>query len=193
LQIRSSHGLDQFCAVLEERPHLKILDLAGATQSTISFVTEQGHQICFNDFLLQLDDCFGEGDFYANQADPGRVEHFLGAAFDFPRASFDGVLVWDALEYLAPPLLATTVERLHTILRPGAGLLAMFRAEEQKEPAPSFSYRIQNRRTILLSPRGARRPAQYFSNRALEKLFQRFHSVKFFLTRDALREVIVKR
>jgi hypothetical protein len=193
LQIRSSHGLDQFCAVLEERPRLKILDLAGATQSTISFVTEQGHQLYSNDFLLQLDDCFGEGDFYENQADPRKVDRFIGAALDFPRASFDGVLVWDLLEYLAPPLLATTVERFHAILRPGAGLLAMFRAQEQKEPAPTFSYRIQDRRTVLLTPRGARRPAQFFNNRALEKLFQRFHSVKFFLTRDALREVIVKR
>jgi hypothetical protein len=185
--------LDQFCAVLEERPRLKILDLAGATQSTISFVTEQGHQLYSNDFLLQLDDCFGDGDFYENQADPRKVERFIGAALDFPRASFDGALVWDTLEYLAPPLLATTVERLHTMLRPSAGLLAIFRAQEQKEPAPSFSYRIQDRRTVLLSPRGMRRPAQFFNNRALEKLFQRFQSVKFFLTRDALREVIVKR
>ena len=27
----------------------------------------------------------------------------------------------------------------------------------------------------------------------IEKLFQRFHSVKFFLTRDNLREVIIRR
>jgi hypothetical protein len=37
-----------------------------------------------------------------------------------------------------------------------------------------------------------RRPAQLFANRALEKLFVRFESVKFFLARDRLREVIVK-
>jgi hypothetical protein len=44
-----------------------------------------------------------------------------------------------------------------------------------------------------LTPRGQRKPAQYFNNRSLEKLFQKFHSVKFFLTRDHLREVIVRR
>jgi hypothetical protein len=37
-----------------------------------------------------------------------------------------------------------------------------------------------------------RRPAQLFNNRSLEKLFHRFESVKFFLTREQLREVIVK-
>jgi hypothetical protein len=41
--------------------------------------------------------------------------------------------------------------------------------------------------------RSQRRPAQIFNNRSLEKLFQDFQSVKFFLTRDRLREVIVKR
>jgi hypothetical protein len=41
--------------------------------------------------------------------------------------------------------------------------------------------------------RAQRRPAQVFNNRSLEKLFQDFQSVKFFLTRDRLREVIVRR
>ena len=47
--------------------------------------------------------------------------------------------------------------------------------------------------TLLLTDRGFREPAQLFSNRAVEKLFQEFESVKFFLSRDSLREVIVRR
>jgi hypothetical protein len=38
-----------------------------------------------------------------------------------------------------------------------------------------------------------RRPAQLFNNRAIEKLFREAQSLKFFLTRDHLREVIVRR
>jgi hypothetical protein len=38
-----------------------------------------------------------------------------------------------------------------------------------------------------------RRPVQRFNNRGVEKLFQRFQSVKFFLARDNLREVVVRR
>jgi hypothetical protein len=38
-----------------------------------------------------------------------------------------------------------------------------------------------------------RKPSQPFNNRAIEKLFHEFGSVKFFLTRDHLREVIVRR
>jgi hypothetical protein len=97
------------------------------------------------------------------------------------------------LQFLAPPLLQQTVDRLHHILKPHAYLLAFFHAEEKAASAPLYSYRIAGPRTMSLIPRGQNRPAQYFNNRNLEKLFQNFDSVKFFLTRDHLREVIVRR
>ena len=39
VETRQSHGLDQFCSSLEDRPGLSILDLAPASQATISFIT----------------------------------------------------------------------------------------------------------------------------------------------------------
>jgi hypothetical protein len=193
LETRSSTGLDQFCSLLVERPGLTLLDLAGVSQSTVAFVTNYGHRIYSDDFLLQMDRCFGAGDFYENQSDPQKVAQFLDTALDYPAQHFDGALVWDALEFLSEPLLDTVVQRLHRMLRPGSYLLALFHAEERAETIPTYSYRISDRKTILLSPRGRRRPAQYFNNRSLEKLFHDFESVKFFLTRDHLREVIVRR
>ena len=111
----------------------------------------------------------------------------------FEDGSFDGVLVWDTLQFLTAPLLQIVVERLHRILRPGSCLLAFFHSEEKIDTIPTYSYRISDHRNIMLVERGRRRPAQFFNNRSLEKLFQEFHSVKFFLTRDHLREVIVRR
>jgi hypothetical protein len=192
LETRTSPGLDQFCATLSDRPGMAILDLAGANQSTVSYITGLGHRLYSDDFLMQLDHCFGRGDFYENQNDAEAVEKFL-AAVDFPLEIFDGALVWDSLEYLAPALLATVVQRLRARLRPDASLLAVFHADERAESVASYSYRVFDHRTIQMAPRGRRRPAQIFNNRSLEKLFQDFQSVKFFLTRDHLREVIVRR
>ena len=79
------------------------------------------------------------------------------------------------------------------MLRPSASLLAFFHTEERVDTIPTYAYRISDHRTIQLVPRGKRKPAQFFNNRSLEKLFQDFESVKFFLTRDHLREVIVRR
>jgi SAM-dependent methyltransferase len=193
LETRHSHGLDQFCSSLEERPGLSILDLAGASQQTISFLINYGHRLYSDDFVHQLDQAFGEGDFYENQSNPLKSGKFLDASLNFEPGVFDGALVWDTLQFLNAPLLEAVVKKLHRVLRPGASLLAFFHAEERAETIPTYSYRISDHRTILLVPRGRRKPAQFFNNRSLEKLFHEFESVKFFLTRDHLREVIVRR
>jgi hypothetical protein len=192
LETRNSHGLEQFCSALEERPGLSLLDLSGANQETVSFITSLGHRLYSDDFLRQMDQCFGDGDFYENQGNPSKVAKFLDSALDFPEGHFDGALVWDRLQFLTAPVLEGVTQRLSRMLRPGSTLLALFHAEE-KNDIPTYSYRIQDRKTILLVPRGRRSPAQFFNNRSLEKLFQDFGSVKFFLTRDHLREVIVRR
>ena len=196
METRNSHGLEQFCSSLEERSGLSILDLAGANQHTVSFVTNYGHSIYSDDFVFQLDHCFAadrDGSFFENQSNPRKVEHFLQSILQFPEGSFDGILVWDCLQYLTPSLLTLAVERLHRVARPGSSLLAIFNADEKLAPVPTFSFRIQDHRTLALLPRGPRQPSQVFNNRILEKLFQDFQSVKFFLTRGQMRELIIRR
>ena len=193
-QTRASHGLDQFFTAIQDEQNLSILDFAGASQANISFITALGHRIYSNDVTHALEEVFGaEGDFSANQADPQRAAAFLEETLSFGDQTFDGALLWDSLQFLAPPLLEQTVEQLSRVLRPGASLLAFFHADEKNTSAPLYSYRILSPKTMSLTPRGVSRPTQYFNNRSLEKLFQKFQSVKFFLTRDHLREVIVRR
>jgi len=191
---RNSHGLDQFFGSLRGRNALSILDLAGASQANITFITTLGHRLYSDDVLRTLTTAFGSGnDFLARQSETERAEFFLKQSLDFLDDTFDGALVWDTLQFLAPPLLQLTVDRLYRILRPGAYLLSFFSADEKAREIAVNSYRIQNSTTLQLVPRGETRPAQFFNNRAIERLFQNFASVKFFLTRDNQREVIVRR
>lgn len=193
-ETRNSNGLDQFCTTLEARPGLSILDFSGVSQSTVTFITECGHGLYSDDFIRQLEQCFGStGDFYENQSNPLLVNRFMEAAMDFENQSFDGALVWDSLQFLSPTLLQAVVAKLHRILRPGANLLAVFHADERVDSIPTWSYRIQDRRTVQMAHRAHKRPAQVFNNRSLEKLFQDYASVKFFLTREHQREVLVRR
>jgi hypothetical protein len=190
---RHSNGLEQFFTHIAGTPGLTILDLSGASQENIGFITGLGHRLSSESLLQSVDSMFGGPDFLDNQSDAGKVEAFLAEALNFPEDRFDGVLVWDVLEYLAPPLLKTVVDRIYRITKPGSYLLSIFHADERAEMVPVYSYRITDAGNLLLTPREMRRPAQLFNNRAVEKLFQSFASVKFFLTRDSLREVIVKR
>ena len=188
---RTSRGLEEFFTYIRDQSGLTILDLGGATQKNVSFITDLGHRLYSEDFLQILNDTFGVTD-TVDQSNPGRIEYFLKQTLDYPDAQFDGVLVWDALEYLNPALLSAVVERLHKIVRPKSYMLAFFHADYKLDSVPLYTFRIQEVNALQVSQHGMRRPAQLYNNRGLEKLFGRFESVKFFLTRERLREVIIK-
>ncbi|MFZ0591118.1 MAG: class I SAM-dependent methyltransferase [Bryobacteraceae bacterium] len=190
---RHSSGAEQFFQALRSDDPLFILDLATASQANISFITEMGHKLSAEDILGAMDQCFGDGDFLENQAVPAKAEQFLNQVLNFPEHHFDGCLVWDTFQFLAPPLLEQFIGRLLAVMRPGGVLLAFFSTDEKITRMPVYSYRIQDAKTLLLVPRDTSRPVQYFNNRSVERLFSETQSVKFFLSRDHLREVIIRR
>lgn len=189
---RPSRGLEEFFNYIRDQAGLTILDLGPATQQNISFITNLGHRLYSEDFVRVLNETFGENGALEEQLNAGRIEYFLRQSLDYPEGHFDGVLVWDVLEYLAPALLAAVVERLHYVLRPRSYMLAFFHSDDKLDAAPQYTFRIQEINLLQVASHGMRRPAQLFNNRSLEKLFGRYESVKFFLTRERLREVIVK-
>jgi hypothetical protein len=188
---RPSRGIEEFFSCFRDQSGLNILDLGSASQQNVSFITNLGHRLYAEDFQQLLTESFGRGDLAA-QSNSGSIEYFLQQSLDYPEGHFDGVLVWDALEYLAPALLAAVVERLLKIVRPKGYMLAFFHADDKLESVPFYTFRIQEMNSLQVAQSSSHKPAQLFNNRSLEKLFGRAESVKFFLTRDRLREVIVK-
>jgi SAM-dependent methyltransferase len=191
---RGSSGLDQFTSYLQAGQGLSVLDMSGASQANIVFVTGFGHRISSDDIIGTMMEHFGS-DFLANQQAASNAQRFLDHALTFPDASFDAILVWDALQFLRPPLLDQTIAQLLRVLRRGGAMLVFFNADEKATSIPVYNYRIQDRKTLLQSPRFGCVPQkpQYFNNRMLERTFSAASSIKFFLTRDHLRELIVRK
>lgn len=189
---RQSRGLDQFFSYIRDQSGLSILDMGGACQDNINFITDLGHRITPQSILQSLDETFG-GVSETDQSNPHQIELFLKNNLDYRPDTFDGVLLWDTLQFMAPALLNAVLDRLHMIIRPKSYLLVFFSSEDRAKVSPVYSFRIQDKTTLRLVQRGTRPMAQSFNNRGLEKLFNRFESVKFFLTRESLREVIVRR
>jgi hypothetical protein len=188
---RPSRGLEEFFGYIRGQSGLTILDLGGATQQNISFITNLGHRLYSESFLQTLQETFHAED-SADQSNPGRIDSFLHHTLNYEPLHFDGVLIWDLLEYLDPALLSAVVERLHKIVRPKSYMLAFFHSDAKLEAVPQYTFRIQEVNLLHVTQQGSRNPVQLFNNRSLEKLFGNFESVKFFLTRDRLREVIIK-
>ena len=138
---RQSRGLEEFFSYIRGQSGLTILDLGGATQQNVSFITNLGHRLYSEDFLQILNETFG-ADGAVDQSNPGRIEYFLRQALDYPEGHFDGVLIWDVLEYLAPALLTAVVERLHKIVRPKSSVaVAIAMADSRRRTAPASPVR----------------------------------------------------
>jgi SAM-dependent methyltransferase len=192
-QSRNSTGLDQFCTALQRAESQSVLDMSGASQANISFITGLGHRISSDDIVGTMEECFGK-DFLAGQQSAAQAQRFLDQTLTAPDKSFDAVLVWDALQFLNGHLLDQAIQQLLRITRPGGQLLVFFNADDKATRLPVYNYRIQDHKTLLQVPRGGlTQTAQYFQNRSIEKLFEKAASLKFFLTRDSLREVLVRR
>ena len=187
---RQSRGLEQFFFNIRDVVGLSVLDCAGASQDNIDFLINLGHKVYSQDLVRNLDEAFTD---VSEQTNPSRIDYFLKQNFNYPPETLDGVLLWDALQFMTPALLNATVERLYEVMRPHSYLLAFFNATEKVLDVPSHSFRIADSKTIVLTERGIRPAGQVFNNRSLEKLFGKFESVKFFLTRESLREIIVRR
>lgn len=192
-QQRHSPAFQQFVRSLDPSRELRLLNLGGSNPENIHFMTHLGASLYSEDFFATLEDCFGEGDYYENQRDPARVDAFLEQTFSEQRGPFDGALIWDCLQFLRPSLLERTLDHLHRVLEPGAPLIAFFSVPDRNGMVPQYQFRIQDEATLTLVHRGEMPPGQSFSNRNIERLFEDFAGVKFFLSRDNLREVLVRR
>ena len=188
---RQSRGIEQFFSDISGVVGLSVLDFAGASQENIDFLTNLGHKVYTQDLVRSLDDAFGSDP--GEQMNPGRIDYFLRTNFDYPADTFGGALLWDAFQFMGPALVNATVDRLYEIMQPKSYMLAFFTSNEKATEVPSYHFRLIDNKTIQLSDRGLRPSGQVFNNRSLEKLFGKFESVKFFLTRDSLREVIIRR
>ena len=182
---RPSNGLRQFFDNVRGA-RLQILDLGGACQANVNFITSQGHKLYSEDLLVCMERL-------STATRAGLSQRFLEETLDFPGELFDGVLVWDTLEFLDEEILAAVVTRFQAIVKPGGTLLAFFHTQSKGQTVPVFRYQIQNPQTLRLNLRFSRPLPRAFNNRHLERLFAQFRAVKFFLAKDGLREVIVTR
>jgi len=73
---RQSRGLEQFFSYIRDQVGLSILDLSGANQENVNFITNLGHKLYSEDVMRGLRDSFGDEN-PIEQANPGRIDYFL--------------------------------------------------------------------------------------------------------------------
>jgi len=207
---RRSSGMGEVARTLSSQDSLCVLDLGATSASNIRFFTERGHKYHSDDLLVgSMDSALAMQDENGNRVlDEKR---FLADNLAYEGALFDIVFCWNLPDYLDESLVKPVVGRLWSVLKPGGMLLAFFHTRDAGPDSPCHRFhivggdtlemkKIELRREARRGPTGAVHTAidgfqlqRVFNNRHIENLFRDFASIKFFLARDNIREVLVVR
>ncbi len=208
---RRSSGLGELARLWDSDTPLCVLDLGSTSGANIRFFTERGHKIYSEDLLVAST----EPNLVTKDED-GKVvldsRQFLADNLVYPAAHFDVVLCWNLSDYLDESLVRPVMGRLWSVLKPGGMLLAFFHTKDAGPDSPCYRFHIVGKDTLEMQkivlrretrrgPTGAIHTAisdgfrlqRVFNNRHIETLFRDFASIKFFLARDNVREVLVVR
>ncbi len=186
---------------------LCVLDIGSTSAANIRYLTERGHKIYSEDLLrASTDPDLATLDEQGNPILDSK--RFLVDNLTFPTGQFDIALCWNLADYMDESLVKPVIGRLWSLLKPGGVLLAFFHTREAGPDAPCYRYHIVGTDTlemqhIELRTEGKKSPGasggsgfhlqRVFNNRHIENLFRDFGSIKFFLARDNVREVLVVR
>jgi SAM-dependent methyltransferase len=198
---RKSSGLGEIAKLFSSEDPLCILDLGSTSASNIRFLTERGHKIYSEDLLeASADPSLSTRDEQGNPALDSK--RFVAENLAYPSAHFDIVFCWNLADYLDEGLVKPVVGKLWSSLKPGGLLLAFFHTREAGPDAVCYRYHIVGGDALEMQPIEPRRHGRngagvrlqrVFNNRHIENLFRDFTSIKFFLSRDNIREVLVVR
>jgi SAM-dependent methyltransferase len=189
---RRSSGLTEFTRAIDEEEGLSILDLGPTSPTNIAYLTGLGHKVYNEDVLKEAEDPTLV--VAAEDGHPSRdADRFLAENLVYTTTTFDAILCWDTPDYLHEALVKPMVNRIHRILKPKGILLAFFHTRDAGPDAPYYRYHIASEDTLELQPGPRFRLQRVFNNRHIENLFRDFSSIKFFLARDNVREVLVVR
>jgi SAM-dependent methyltransferase len=201
---RRSSGMGEVARILNSQEGLCVLDMGSTSPGNIRFLTDRGHKNYSEDLLRSsLDPGLRVKDDAGNQVVDSKK--FLDENLGYPNAHFDVVLCWNLPDYMEESLVKPTIDRLWSVMKPGGVLLAFFHTRDAGPDSTCYRYHVTESdvlemQEVKFAPPGrppsekqSPRLQRVFNNRHIENLFRDFASIKFFLARDAMREVLVVR
>ena len=201
---RRSSGVGEISRVLNSQEGLCVLDIGATSANNISFLTGQGHKNYSEDLLrASLDPALRSSDSSGHTVVD--TKKFLDENLLYSNGQFDIVLCWNLADYMEESLVKPTIDRMWSVMKPGALLLAFFHTRDAGSDSTCYRYHVTGsdmlemqeiRITIPGQPSSEKqspRLQRVFNNRHVENLFRDFASIKFFLARDNIREVLVVR
>lgn len=190
--LQSTTAFPRFVAKLKDRPRPTLLDLGLLCGENIAWLAAKGVKVFVDDTGGHLIDSASK----TIRSPDGKV---LPAPVDFshlsyPAESFDGMLLWNLMDFMDRATAGRFLERLLLFMKPRCLLFAMSSYDRTKTSALLTRYRILNEDQIAYEEDSARRlRVHILENRELVDLFARFEILKSNLLQNQVRELLVEK
>ena len=190
---RSSSGWRDILAYLKETESLRVLDFGATSSHNINYLTSMGHSVYMANLVQEAARPEWRRPLEEGASPQFDVAGFVETNLNFSGRDFDVVLVWDTADYLPTELVPALFEKLHQVLRPHGRLLALFHGSPPSPQKPFTRYQLTETDQLLLLASGTFPFQQNYQTRQIEKFLAGYASVRFFLGKDNVREVIAVR
>jgi SAM-dependent methyltransferase len=191
---RHSRGWNDVRTHLQKSESLRVLDFGLTSPANINYLTSLGHSV----YMANIVQDANRPEWLKPAETEGAtqdfdVERFIASNLDFSGRDFDVILLWDTANYLPSPMVPALFARLRDVLRPEGRLLAFFHGRLEG-PETAFSrYQLSDSDDLLVLDGGDFAVRQVYQTRQVERFLEGFSSVRFFLGKDNVREVIAVR
>jgi hypothetical protein len=191
---RHSSGWQALRKHLAEEHDLRVLDIGPTSPQNINFLTNMGHSVYMGDIVHEAI----KGNWEIPPAEKGEapgfnVKGFFEQNLNFQGREFDVVLLWATLDYIPEGLIKPLVEHLAKATRAGGKVLAIFHSKKEGPYTAYCRYHLTEGPEIEMQESEPFAVQRVYTNRSIERLFEKFAGSKFFLAKDNLYEVILTR
>lgn len=190
---RHSSGWSALRKELLSESGLRILDIGPTSPTNINLLTNAGHSVYMADLVPEAQRSEWMKKSAEGEEPTFDVEGFLEQNLNFSGREFDAVLLWTTLDYLPERLVQPVVDRLRSSMRPGGKVLALFHNKQTGDNVAYCRYHLSETDAIDVQESTPIPIRRSFTNRSIEKTFDRYNGCKFFLAKDNLYEVLITR
>jgi len=195
--VRHSRGWNDVRTHLQKSDSLRVLDFGSTSPANINYLTSLGHSVYMANIVQDATRPewmkAPAADAPEGSAPSFDVDRFMAANLDFSGRDFDVILLWDTANYLPPQMVPALFHRLREVLRPEGRLLAFFHSRRDGTDISFSRYQLSDSDDLLVLDSGNLTVTEVYQTRQVEQFLEGFSSVRFFLGKDNVREVIAVR
>ena len=193
---RHSRGWVEVRTYLQQAESLRVLDFGWTSPSNINYLTTLGHSVYMANVVQDATRPEWLKPSSSNDKDNQTefdIDGFIAANLNFSGRDFDVILLWDTANFLPPEMVPALFARLRQALRPNGKLLAFFHGR-LTGPETAFSrFQLGDGDNLMAFDSGNFPVRQVYQTRQVEKFLEGYSSIRFFLGKDNVREVIAVR